>query len=144
MEAKLVKTNYTAPQPEAMLVRGADGYLQVTTDPSAMTPPFIQDKLNQLAVLRIIQAHPAGITARQLETRHGGLAKDLHLSEKALRALVVNARSDGLLDGDPGQPLALTEKAVDFLTAQSGGASSAARQAPRGNAARRTKTACNQ
>ena len=140
MEAKLVKTNYTAPQPEVLLFRGEDGYLQVTTDPSATTPKFIQDKLDQLAVLRILQNEPKGLTARQLETRHGGVAKDLKISEKALRELVANARSEGLVEGDRGRPLTLTEKAVDFLKAQSGGVCSAARQAPRGNATRRTKT----
>lgn len=140
MVAKLVKTNYTAPQPEVLLFRGEDSYLQVTTDPSATTPTFIQGKLDQLAVLRILQNDPKGLTARQLETRHGGVAKDLKISEKALRELVANARFEGLVEGDRGKPLTLTEKAVEFLKAQSGGDFSAARQAPRGNAARRTKT----
>ena len=140
MVAKLVKTNYTAPQPEVLLFRGDDGYLQVIADPSATTPKFIQDKLDQLSVLRILQNDPKGLTARQLETRHGGLAKDLKISEKALRELVTNARFEGLVDGDKGRPLTLTEKAVEFLKTQSGGACGAARQAPRGNATRRTKT----
>ena len=139
MEAKLVKTNYTAPQPEVLLLRGSDGYLQVTSDPSATTPKFIQEKLDLLSVLRIVQAAPKPITARQLETRYGGLNKALKVSEKALRELVAAGRRDGLLEGAARQPLELTQKAVDLLQNQAGGTTDAARQAPRGNATRRKK-----
>ena len=140
MEAKLVKTNYTAPQPEVLLLRGSDGYLQVTSDPSATTPKFIQDKLDLLAVLRVVHAAPKGITARQMETRYGGVTKTLKVSEKALRDLVAVGRRDGLLEGAARQPLALTQKAADLLQNQAGGTTDAARQAPRGNATRRKKT----
>lgn len=140
MEAKLVKTNYTAPQPEVLLLRGPDGYLQVTNDPTATTPRFIQDKLDQLAVLRLIQAHPTGMTARQLEIQHGGLSKDLAISERALRSLIELSRLEGLLNDDKGHPLELTEKAVAYMQTQAGGAPGAARQAPRGRAERRKKT----
>lgn len=140
MEAKLVKTNYTAPQPEVLLLRGPDGYLQVTFDPSATTPKFIQDKLDLLSVLHIVQSAPDGITARQLEARHGGVNKALKISEKALRELVTAGRHDGLLKGEARQPLALTQQAVDLLQNQAGGVADAARQTPRGNATRRKKT----
>ena len=139
MEARLVKTNYTAPQPEVLLLRGDDGYLQATTDPLAMAPTYIQDKLNQLAVLRLIQGDTKGLTARQLETQHGGLSKDFKTSEKGLRALVLRARAEGLVDGEKGKPLTLTDKALDYLKTQSGGQPDAARRVPRGAAARRTK-----
>ena len=140
MEAKLVKTNYTAPQPEVLLFRGEDGYLQVTTDPSATTPKFIQEKLDLLAVLRLVQAAPKGITARQLESRYGGVNKALKVSEKALRDLVAIGRRDGLLEGEARHPLALTQKAVDLLQNQAGSTADAARQAPRGVTACRKKT----
>jgi RecA-family ATPase len=137
MEAKLVKTNYTAPQPSVLLLRSGDGYLQATADLSDANPPFIQEKLDQIAVFTIIRDTPKGVTARQLEMQYGGLAKGLKLSEKALRSLINNARFNGFLEGESGKPLVLTEKALEFLQAQRGGA---ARQAPRGNTARRTKT----
>jgi len=140
MEAKLVKTNYTAPQPEVLLLRGADGYLQVTYDPSATTPKFIQEKLDLLAVLRIVQAATKGLTARQLESLHGGVSKPLEISEKALRELVAAGRHAGLLEGEARHPLVLTQKALDLLQNQPGGTTDAARQAPRGNATRRKKT----
>lgn len=139
MEAKLVKTNYTAPQPEVLLLRGDDGYLQFTPNSSSTTPKHIQDKLDQLAVLRTIREAPKGLTARQIETQHGGLGRPLNLSEKALRAIVINARAEGLLEGAKGKPVTLTDKAVTWLKSQSGGPS-AARQAPRGSATRRKKT----
>ena len=137
MEAKLVKTNYTAPQPSVLLFRGDDGYLQVTADPSNANPKFIQNKLDQIAVFRFIQNEPKGITARQLVVQHGGVAKGFKISEKGLLALIDSARAGGFLDGDKGKPLTLTQKAVDFLKSQPGGA---ARQAPRGSATRHTKT----
>ena len=139
MEAKLVKTNYTAPQPEVLLLRGSDGYLQVTNDPSATTPKFIQAKLDLLAVLHIVRSAQKGMTARQLEYLHGGVNKPLKVSERALRDLVAAGRREGLLEGEARQPLELTQKALDFLQNQAGGTLDVARQAPRGNATRRKK-----
>ena len=139
MEAKLVKTNYTAPQPEVLLLRGSDGYLQVSSDPSATAPKFIQEKLDLLAMLRVLQAAPKGITARQLETRYGGVTKALKVSERALRELLAIGRRDGLLEGAARQPLELTQKAENMLQNQSSNEPDAARRAPRGNATRRKK-----
>lgn len=140
MEAKLVKTNYTAPQPEVLLLRGDDGYLQVTTDPTATTPKFIQDKLDLISVLRVIQADPDGITARQMEYLHGGINKGLQLSERSLRIHVQAARFDGMIEGAKSKPMFLTEKALAWLKTQGGGEVDTARRAPRGKTVRRPKT----
>ncbi len=140
MEAKLVKTNYTAPQPEVLLLRADDGYLEVTTDPSATTPRFIQDKLDLIGVLRVIQSAPQGITARQLEYLHGGVKKSLQLSEKSVRSHVQAARFGGLIEGARGEPLILTEKAIEWLKTQAGVQDGAAVQVPRGKTVRRKKT----
>jgi hypothetical protein len=142
MEAKLVKTNYTAPQPEVLLIRGEDGYLQATTDPMVATTNLMQAQSNQKALLRIIQKAPQGITRRQLEALHGGVEKNLGISQKGLRDVIEIARFEGLVEGASGKPLRLTAMGIDLIEPSSTGQLATTRHgaAPRGTAARRKKT----
>ena len=136
MEAKVVKTNYTAPQPEVLLLRGEDGYLQVTTLPDSTTPAFIQDKLDQISLLRLVEGSAIALTARQIESLHGGVKRELGISERAVRGLVTTARVEGYLEGDSGKPVTITDKGKKWLASQSGG-QPRARRAPRGKTTRR-------
>ncbi|MEI8156802.1 MAG: helicase RepA family protein [Burkholderiales bacterium] len=138
MEAKLVKTNYTAPQPAVLLLRGEDGYLQVTTTPTDGTPAFIQDKLDQISLLRLIEGSAVDLTARQIESLHGGVKRELGISEKAVRGLLTIARVDGHVEGASGKPVTITAKGKQWLASQSGGQPKA-RRAPRGKTTRRVK-----
>ena len=138
MEAKVVKTNYTAPQPEVLLLRGDDGYLQVTTEPDSSTPAFIQEKLDQISLLSLIEGSAVALTARQIESLHGGVKRELGISEKAVRGLLTAARVEGLLEGESGKPVTITDKGKQWLASQSGGRPQA-RRAPRGKTTRREK-----
>jgi hypothetical protein len=115
MEAKLVKTNYTAPQAEVLLMRGEGGYLRAVIEPAFLLSNRNHNQEIALAILRIIQEAPKGITARQLESLHGGIGKDLKISQKALRDAITDARSQELIEGISGKQLQLTAKGVSLL-----------------------------
>jgi hypothetical protein len=133
VEAALVKTNYTAPQAPVMLKRGADGYLE------AAGPSMLQQRTGTLVeLLKIIGAAGDGITARQLESRHGGVAQPLGVSEREIRPLVEELRSLGWVDGSKGQPLRLNAAGVALLDGKDG-AMPVAKPVPRGRFARRAK-----
>lgn len=139
LQAKLVKSNYTELPPEVLLLKGPDGYLEVTTSTGTTAPNFVQEMLSLLGVLRTVQAVPGGITARQLETQHGGITKALKMSEKAVRDVITLARARGYLQGDGRKPLQLTDAAVEFLQKHAASGVDAAPNSPRGTAGRRKK-----
>jgi len=139
LEARLVKTNYTAPKPPVLLERCQDGYLQVVPmtasgGPIAATDAAIKD------LLRILAGSTAGMTARQFEKLHGGTSKTMKVSERKTRELLDEARDRGLLTGGTGKPLTVTAEGKALMAADAKEKPSAARQLPHGNAARRTKT----
>jgi hypothetical protein len=138
LEAKLVKTNYTAPQPAVLLQRCQDGYLLAvsgaTGDHSLDTDSKLRD------ILRILKGSPAGMTARQVEVQHGGLDKALKVSQRNIRDLLMEAQTRGLLEVVRGKPMKVTSSGKAFLGSTADKDASAARRAPRGTAARRTKT----
>lgn len=113
LEAKLVKSNYTAPKASVLLRREDDGYL-AATDVTASGP-----SIKRLAqIIKIIAELPNGITARQFEISYGGLKKELKIPERDVRKLLESARDLGLLSGERRQPLKITGAATPWLKSQ--------------------------
>lgn len=129
VEAKLVKSNYTAPQPEVLLRRLDGGYLHAAIgNPS----PVDQALLPLLVLLR----DQGPLTAREVEQHHCGESKTLGVSQKAARSVIKTAVSEGLVDNVQRQPLKLTahgEALVQELAPRGAGT------APRGRGGRRKK-----
>jgi len=142
MATKLVKTNYTPPLPEVLLVRGEDGYLRAVSESSLVLSKrqHGSDDDILLSILQVVHEAPKGLTARQLELAYGGIDGALKTSQKALREAVNVARSDGLIEGNKGQALQLTAQGMSLLTNGSSRRSLSTATAPRGTAARRTRT----
>jgi hypothetical protein len=134
LEARLVKTNYTAPQPPVLLRRCPDGYLEAIS-----VPQSVQTDATLVEVLHTLHSSAKGLTARQFESLHGGLKKSLKLSERAVRAVLDEACARGFLIKVNGKPLQLTPDGVAWVHSKTSTNSSAARQAPHGSAARRKK-----
>lgn len=139
LEASLVKTNYTAPQPPILLQRCLDGYLEAIS-----VPQSVQSDDTLVAVLHALHSSPNGLTARQFETQHGGLKKTLKISEREVRKVLDDACARGFLIKVNGKPLQLTPDGVVWVNSKTSPTPSAARQAPRGSAARREKAQCIQ
>jgi RecA-family ATPase len=138
LEAKVVKTNYTAPQPVVLLNRCRDGYMQAVVGAIGGHSRDTDAKLRD--ILRIVKGSATGMTARQVEIQHGGLDKTLKVSQRNVRDLLVEAQSRGLLEGASGKPLKVTSSGLAILESTADKVASAARRVPRGTAARRTKT----
>jgi hypothetical protein len=141
LEAKLVKTNYTAPHSAVLLERANDGYLQRTFVP-AVTSTKPTDDWILAELLTIVNAAKVPISARQFETLYGGVNRELKISEREVRRIVELGRIRQFLDGAKGKGMSVNIAGAAWLKSQSVGSTSAsaARQLPRGNAARRAKT----
>lgn len=130
VEAKLVKSNYTAPQPEVLLRRTDGGYLTAVNNPS----PSPQDQSVRRLLLLLRDQGP--LTAREVERYHGGTDKTLGISQKAVREVVARAVTEGLVQRVSRRPLKLTvpgERLVQELTPKQAGT------APHGSSVRRKR-----
>lgn len=113
LEASVVKTNYTPPQPVVFLRREADGYLQAVNAaaPTAGPSPAL------IALLKLIASNQ-NLTAKDIETQHCGPSKTIDIAQRISRGLIHFARGEGLVIGQGRQGLALTPAGQTMLAMQ--------------------------
>ena len=126
VEAALVKTNYTAPQPSVHLRREADGYLQAVT--AAPAAPSSNSTLMQL--LAVVANAPQPLTAKEIEVNYCGKGKSIQVGQRASRTLIETARKAGLIQGHGLWPLGLTIAGKTTLGMQAASAAPGAAARP--------------
>ena len=122
LEVSLVKSNYTAPQDRVYLRRETDGYLQAVV----ASPPAASSDQHLARLLQLIASTNSPLSAKAVEDHHCGSGKALALPQKAARALIGQARVQGLISGERRHPLSLTAKGRAALTSNNMGTRQAA------------------
>lgn len=113
LEAKVVKSNYTAPQPPTYLRREDDGYLQAVGAGVVVSGP----DPHLLKLLTLLNG-TLKLTAKDIELGYCGHGKPIPLAQKRVRDLIKSARSDGLLVGQGRQPIRLTTQGLAMAPTQ--------------------------